>query len=135
MPQKVVLIVEDDKELNANLSELIELIDFQHESVTDGTIAIERIRQLRPELILLDLQLPNASGLDILTDIRQDFRLYQAKVIVMTGDQFVNLAELHLADGVLIKPFTLQALRNAIETILSSDMGQSPWDKPLSSGF
>lgn len=134
MPEELILVIEDDKELNANLSELLELIDFRHAAITDGAVAFEQILQFRPKLVLLDLQLPNVSGFDILTMIREDFRLCNTKVIIITSEKFIDLAKLRQADGVLVKPFTLSALRVAIECVLCGDAGTPP-DKPFSSGF
>ena len=134
MPDELILVIEDDQELNANLSELLGLIDFRHEAVTDGAVAFERVLQLRPKLVLLDLQLPNISGFDILASIRKDARLYNTKVIVITSEKFIELTKVRQADGVLVKPFTLSALRIAIERVLCGDTGTRP-DKPFSSGF
>jgi DNA-binding response OmpR family regulator len=113
---------------------LLGLIDFRYEAVTDGAVAFERVLQLRPKLVLLDLQLPNVSGFDILTSIRKDARLYNTKVIVITSEKFIELAKVRQADGVLVKLFTLSALRIAIEKVLCGDMGTPP-DQPFSSGF
>jgi DNA-binding response OmpR family regulator len=135
MNHTFILLVEDDEHFNKTLSEILELLDFSYETVSDGTAAYEQILQYQPELVLLDLQLPNISGHAILTAIRHAPELDDTKVIVMTGNQFINIADLQLADAVLIKPFTLNALCEAIEIVIARGLDRSPPDKPLSSGF
>ena len=130
-----ILLVEDDEHFNKSLTDIFELLDLKHETVTDGTIAYRQILEYQPELVLLDLQFQNASGYEILKAIRHEARLDGTRVIIMTGNQFVNMADLQLADAVLIKPFTLNALREAVEIVTAQGFDRSPPDKPLSSGF
>jgi two-component system, repressor protein LuxO len=129
------LLVEDDEHLNQTLSEILALLDLKYVTITDGAVAYDQILQYQPELVLLDLQLPNTSGYDILQAVRHESRLDGTRVIIITANQFVNMADLQLADAVLIKPFTLHALSDAIELVSSQKGNRSPLPKPLSSGF
>jgi DNA-binding response OmpR family regulator len=129
------LLVEDDEYLNQTLSEILDLLDLKYMTIADGTVAYDQILRYQPELVLLDLQLPNTSGYDILQAIRHEARLDGTRVVVITANQFVNMADLQLADAVLIKPFTLNALSEAIELVSSPKGSRSPPHKPLSSGF
>jgi two-component system, OmpR family, response regulator len=114
-----ILLVEDDISLGPSLNELLEYFDLDVELVCDGLLASQRLGEIAPCLILLDLHLPGRSGLDLLVDIRADYRLHDTRVLMMTADQGISISELQLADGVLMKPFTVAAMQTAIEQLMN----------------
>jgi len=66
---KHVLIVEDEPNIIESLSFLLERAGHTVSSETDGAMAMNQIRALNPDLVILDVMLPNRSGFDILRDI------------------------------------------------------------------
>lgn len=82
---KTVMIVEDN-ELNMKLfNDLIEANGYNTVQTTDGNKAIELARQHRPDLILMDIQLPEVSGLDITRWLKEDDDLRTIPVIAVTA--------------------------------------------------
>ncbi|MGE4611083.1 MAG: response regulator [Paracoccaceae bacterium] len=67
---KHILIVEDEPNIIESLTFLLERAGFTVTSEQDGAHAMSRILDLKPDLVVLDLMLPNRSGFDILRDIR-----------------------------------------------------------------
>ena len=67
-----VLIVEDDTELSEIFAFILQAADLQTEVVRDGLLALNRIKETLPDLIILDMHLPNVSGATILTQLRQE---------------------------------------------------------------
>ncbi len=85
-----------------------------------GQQTIERLETLVPALLLLDLQLPDMSGLDVIAHMRQDERLQDTKVIVITADlPNVTEARQH-ADAVLVKPVDYAQIKQTLSELMDS---------------
>ena len=112
MNKPLALIVEDEKDLSDIFAEALQHADFATEVVRDGQLALNRLAEIVPALVLLDLHLPNVAGTDILKYIRQDERLAKTQVIVVTAD--ARSAEFLRTDAelVLVKPVRFSQLRD-----------------------
>ncbi len=118
-----LLIVDDDQALRLLFSIALESADFQSDCASGGEEALELLAQNRYDLVLLDLRMPNVSGLDVLARMRErgDF----TKVIVVSA--FVpGAAVLRAASlGVTIflgKPVTAQFLRDTVHQMLNPEV-------------
>jgi len=110
---KKILLIEDDADLFALLKYNLEKEGFSMTGLQTGKGAIELCRQVRPDLILLDIMLPDSDGLDICKGIRKDADLASIPVIFLTArasetDRIVGL-ELGANDYV-VKPFFVREL-------------------------
>ncbi len=110
MTDPLVLIVEDDEKLADVLSLALQAAEFETETVKDGAAALARLDKSVPDVVVLDLHLPNVAGPDVLRRIRADARLSKTKVILATADD--RLAEMlrDQADLVLLKPISPEHL-------------------------
>ena len=82
---KTVLIVEDN-ELNMKLfRDLLEAHGYQTSGTSNGFEALDLVRKLRPDLILMDIQLPQVSGLEVTRWIKSDEALKGIPVIAVTA--------------------------------------------------
>ena len=77
---KHILIVEDEPNIIESLSFVLERAGFTISSEQDGAMAMSQVRSVSPDLVILDVMLPNRSGFDILRDIRE---LTQAPHVLM----------------------------------------------------
>ena len=85
MTGKRVLVVEDN-ELNLRLfCDLLTAHGYTTDAVRDGRDALARARDFRPELIIMDIQLPHVSGLDLITAIKADTMLRPTPVMAVTA--------------------------------------------------
>ena len=110
---KKILLIEDDTDLFSLLKYNLEKEGFSLSGQHTGKGAIELCRQERPDLILLDIMLPDSDGLDICKGIRKDPDLASIPVIFLTArasetDRIVGL-ELGANDYV-VKPFFVREL-------------------------
>jgi len=85
--------------------------DFEIESCADGNAGLERLKQTIPNVVVLDLNLPGASGKDILQNIRADERLSKTRIILTTADERQAETLQDEADIVLLKPVSPAQLR------------------------
>jgi DNA-binding response OmpR family regulator len=110
MSKPLAFIVEDDPKINRIFSTALEQ-SFEIQSCDDGNVAIVRLAQLTPQIVILDLNLPGQPGADILKYIRSDARFANTRVILATAD--VRQAEMldRDADLVLLKPISPMQLR------------------------
>ena len=84
MTQKILIV--EDNELNMKLfNDLLEAHDYETVTTRDGTKALELARDTKPDLILMDIQLPEVSGLDITKQLKAEGDLKSIPVIAVTA--------------------------------------------------
>jgi CheY-like chemotaxis protein len=104
-----VLIADDESAMRLLVNTTIESDSYQVVEAEDGDEAWELIKQHKPSLVLLDIQMPGRSGLEILASIKSDPGLSGVRVILMTAraldaDRTAGMAA--GADFYLTKPFS-----------------------------
>lgn len=116
---KTILIVEDEPSLIFTLQDTLESEGYNVIVVSDGEKAIEKVKEVKPDLMLLDLMLPGKSGYEICKEVRQ--LKYTFPVIMLTAkDQEVDkVTGLNIgADDYLTKPFGVKELLARIQARL-----------------
>ena len=108
---KKILLIEDDSDLFSLLKYNLEKDGFSFAGTQTGKGAIELCRRIRPDLILLDIMLPDSDGLDLCKGLRNDVDLGQVPIIFLTArasetDRIVGL-ELG-ANDYIVKPFFIR---------------------------
>ncbi len=121
MNQKFGLIIEDEEDLATIFSEALKAGGFQTEVIYDGYLAQQRLKEICPDVVVLDLNLPHVDGNQLLIQIRDDPRLAKTRVLVATAD--ANMAEMldREADLILLKPISFIQLRTMAERLGSSE--------------
>ncbi|WP_137674795.1 response regulator [Agarivorans sp. Toyoura001] len=121
-----LLLIDDDKELTELLGELLELEGFSCEVCNDGLSGLEKLKQQRYDLVLLDVMMPGKNGFEVLKELRKD---NQQPVLMLTakGDEIDRVLGLELgADDYLAKPFSERELLARIRAILRRTQSASP---------
>ena len=105
-------IIEDEDQLADIFTQAMKLADFETQTIADGQKAIEKLANLNPAVVILDLYLPGASGDKVLAYIRNEPRLEKVVVVLTTFDSLLadNLRE--QSDFVLLKPVSFSQLRD-----------------------
>jgi CheY-like chemotaxis protein len=114
-----IVIVDDDDDIRALLLRTLPGDGFEILEARDGREALSLIEQEAPDLLLLDWNMPNATGGDVLEELAR--REVSVPVIVLTADDEDGrreIAEAYGADGFLSKPFSPIELLRAIERLL-----------------
>lgn len=110
MANKLILIVEDDHSLGEALQEILAMSNAHTELIKDGKVAQTRLKEIVPDLVILDIFLPNVHGDVLLKQIRNDPRLHATRVVIASADKVRAEATRHLADMVLVKPINYDQL-------------------------
>lgn len=115
------LIIEDDESLATIFAEALNTIDFKTEIIRDGGLAITRLTTTEPDVVILDLHLPNVSGKDILHHIQTDHRLQATRVMIVTADAALVDSLQDEADLALLKPVSFHQLRDLAARLCPPD--------------
>lgn len=115
MNRPLALVIEDEEDLAAIFSRVLDMGQFECKAVRDGYVALEQLATILPDLVLLDLHLPHVSGVDILHQIRASERLNHTRVVIITADLVKAETLATMADAVLIKPIRIKQL---LETVM-----------------
>ncbi len=115
---RTILLVDDEPTLRETLAEALEAEGFRVVTAADGREALARFREVHPDLVVLDLMLPELSGIEVCRIIRQESGVPILMLTAKTGevDKVVGL-ELG-ADDYVTKPFSLRELTARIRAIL-----------------
>jgi DNA-binding response OmpR family regulator len=118
MPE-TILIVEDEPSLQETLAYNLEKQGYQVETVGDGRSALEAARRLQPDLVLLDIMLPELDGVEVCKTLRREG--FPAPIIMLTArdDEIDRVVGLEVgADDYLTKPFSMRELMARVKAQL-----------------
>lgn len=105
------LIVEDEESLLTIFQKAISMAGYSVEGVADGQDALNRLANLTPALLLLDLHLPQVAGDEIIDRLRQNPKFDNTRIILATADARMGNHIESKADLVLIKPIRFSTLK------------------------
>lgn len=120
MSQKIA-IIEDEKNIFELIRFNLEKQGYQVAGTRNGIHAVEMVEKERPQLLILDLMLPNKDGLTILKELREKEEFQDLPVIVLTArnTEFDKVLGFDVgADDYMTKPFSIKELMARIKAIL-----------------
>lgn len=120
MPQKIA-IVEDESNIYELIKFNLEKQGYDVVGTHNGGVALELLETHRPDLLILDLMLPNKDGLSILKELRQHALLKELPVVVLTArdTEFDKVLGFDVgADDYLTKPFSIKELTARVKAVL-----------------
>lgn len=82
---KVILLVDDDLTLREMYEERLKAEGFEIVQASNGDEAIKKAREVKPNIILLDIMMPKINGFDVLKELKADAELKDVPVIVLTA--------------------------------------------------
>ncbi|MDI9637079.1 response regulator transcription factor [Geitlerinema splendidum] len=125
-----VLIVDDDDLIRDNLGSILERSGFQVITAANGQQALEILAKQRPDILVLDVLMPNMNGRDLLRQLRQKSDWLPVIMLTQVGDAAERAMALEEgADDYINKPFDIHELIARIKTVLRRiQVGQPPPD-------
>lgn len=118
-PAPFALVVEDDPEVAFIYQQALRDAGYQAETVATVHKAQARLVFTNPDLIVVDMHLPQVSGDVVLRQLRGRQRLHRTHVVVATGDEEAAAAYEQFADQVLLKPVGYEQMRRVAENLAS----------------
>lgn len=124
---KRILVVEDN-DLNRKLfCDVLKASGFAVEPCADGDLALNAARAFDPDLVIMDIQLPNISGMDLIGQMKRDAVLCPVPVLAVTAyagkgdeDKIRDIG----AEGYLSKPVSIGPFMRAVRELLGPDTAQ-----------
>ena len=128
MAKADILIVEDHPTMREAMRLVLEHEGFVIREAADGASALEMVREQRPDLMFLDLNIPGASGADVLQELKSDPVTAVIRVIIVTatGEEGRDFVLALGADEYFTKPFSPTALLRTVERVLDLGGASSP---------
>jgi two-component system, cell cycle response regulator DivK len=123
-----VLLVEDDLDGRRLYAEWLRSAGFTVDEAHNGFQALERALDVRPDIIVVDLNIPGIDGFELTRRLKQDLRTRELPVLAVTGyPAFAaepGRARRAGCDAVLSKPFSLEDLESSIRSLIREVSGQ-----------
>jgi two-component system, OmpR family, phosphate regulon response regulator PhoB len=114
----LVLIVDDEEDLAAAVEVLIRRSGFRTCKVHDGKSGVAATRELMPDLLLLDYELPELDGLQVIDQLRADASTREIPILLNSAAR-MTMSDIQKADGFLSKPFPESLLNEMITRVIS----------------
>jgi CheY-like chemotaxis protein len=119
--QKTVMIIEDEPDAAEMFAEMMRVSGFRVIKMFSSAPAIPMITQEKPDIIILDIMMPDISGLEVLRYMRREPDLYAIPVIVVSAKSMPGDIKIGLEAGAsmyLTKPVGFLDLKQAVERVL-----------------
>ena len=123
-PQRRIMVVEDDENVCEALSTRLIHEGYEVSVATDAIRAVSTARREKPDVVLVDINLPGGDGFDVVRRLDLVTSGAGPKIIFITASKQPGLRQKAIsvgADGFLEKPFTAEGLLGAIDDALASD--------------
>lgn len=125
--KKRIILFEDDNFLRDVLSQKLEKGGYLVESAENGVAATEKIREYKPDLILLDIFMPQKGGMQVLEELHADLELKKIPVIIISNSgqpvEVSRARELGARDFLVKAIFNQNEVLEKVERVLATDAG------------
>jgi DNA-binding response OmpR family regulator len=119
MQKQKILIVEDDRAILTGLTDLLQSENYRVTAAMDGKTALERYKRDKPDLVLLDIMIPEKSGYEVCKEIRKSDTGTPIVMLTAKSQEVDKVVGLELgADDYIVKPFGVQELLARIRACL-----------------
>lgn len=120
---KTILIADDEPNIVISLEFLLKREGYEVVVAHDGMQALERIRERRPDLAILDVMMPQRNGLEVCQDLRQDPQFKDLRIMMLTAkgrDTEVSKGLALGADVYMTKPFATRELIAKVKALIDA---------------
>jgi DNA-binding response OmpR family regulator len=111
------LVVEDNEDIALFVSVVLGHLGFAVQNAKDGQAALDTLAAAPLDLVVLDLNIPKISGVEVMRRIRADERLAATKIVVVSANPHMIDGLDDLADLVLQKPFNYRQLHDLVQRL------------------
>ncbi len=134
---KHILVIDDEEDIVNLIAYNLEKEGYRVSKAYDGTQALQAVKKEKPDLVILDLMLPEVSGIDVARIIRGDADTAGLPIIMLTarGTEVDRILGLEMgADDYVTKPFSVRELTARVRAVLRRSSSASPEPETFSQG-
>lgn len=114
-----ILIVDDEANMRRGLKDNLEFEGYTVSEAVDGLDALEKVNEVNPDLIVLDVMMPNLSGFEVCKKLRKDGNETPIILLTAKGEEIDKVLGLEMgADDYVQKPFSVRELIARVKAIL-----------------
>ncbi len=117
-PVKTILVVDDESNMRFLHRMVLEEAGYDVVEAPHGAGALERVRELRPDLVVTDLMMPVMGGQELIARLRADPETARIPIVVVSANPRIAIPA---ADAVLGKPFAAEALLEAARSLTEDE--------------
>ena len=124
-----IVAADDEADIRTILQKGLETAGHTVISAVDGEDALQKIKDEKPDLVILDIRMPKMDGIQVLQIIKKDPATRKLPVIMLTGnssDEDLLKGYMYGADYYITKPFRIQTILNGIALIFKPDSNRPP---------
>lgn len=114
-----ILVVEDNQDISLLLKLLLESVGYQVKTVSNGKEALKEVEKIQPQLMLIDIMMPEVSGIEVSRTIKEKSEREDLPILLVSAidrlqdEQFLDSK----ADGIIYKPFDLNYLLSQVDRL------------------
>ena len=117
-----ILVVEDNDDISLLLILVLESAGYQVKAISNGKNALETVAQIQPNLILMDIMMPEVSGLDVSREIKTKPNYQSLPILLVSAVDRLQEKQFDdsKADGIIYKPFDLNYLVYRVDELTNA---------------
>ena len=112
---KKVLIIDDEGELNEMVTLRLTKDGYQVDSATDGRTGIDKIKSFKPDIVFLDINMPDMDGWEVCQKVRADVSIQNTLIVILTATRNFQKAKELNVHRVVLKPFNYEEILNILK--------------------
>ena len=126
MKKKKILIIDDEPDVNMYLEAVLESNGYETYSINDVSNAMERVKEIKPKLICLDIMMPRETGISFYSRLRKDEKFCKTPVIIISGvvesekfniHSFISDKSVSPPEYYMEKPINVEKFLNAVKQL------------------
>jgi DNA-binding response OmpR family regulator len=126
MSKKKILIIDDEPDVNIYLETVLKSNGYETYSINDVTNAMDKVREIKPKLICLDIMMPKETGISFYSKLRKDKDFRKTPVIIISGvvesekfdiHSFVSDKSIPAPESYMEKPIDVKKFMNKVKQL------------------
>ncbi|MCA9215178.1 MAG: response regulator [Planctomycetales bacterium] len=113
--RQTVLVVDDDPAQRGLLERVLGLFDLNVQLAASGQEALDQLARSLPDLVLLDMQMPDMNGFETLSEIKRIYGDQSPPVVGLSGAPFGDPDQAAVFDDYILKPFSISQLGDRLK--------------------
>lgn len=116
-----VVIVEDDEIMRGLVEQIVTMLGWTYDSAVNGTLGLQIIERVVPDLVITDVGMPGMNGIDLLRAIKGNPRLSHIPVVITSSVEREAEAQAAGCAAYLTKPYSLQTLLQVLPQVIAQE--------------
>lgn len=113
------LIIEDNLDAQILFADILEMCGITYDTIANGQEALDYLEEHIPDILLVDMHLPGANGVQIIRKIRENEMFTKSIILVVSADHMMSTSVDELVDAVILKPIDVFTVKTLVDRLLT----------------